>query len=91
MFINFANFYQYFISGFSKIAALLISPLKTTRLSDKSVLKAFKIDNTKVVDGDSGRANETVMNSFRTLIHMPNIGAIEKSTFLTLDAQKAFN
>ena len=35
VFLNFANFYQQFIQGFSRIAALLTSMLKTTRLPDK--------------------------------------------------------
>lgn len=32
VFINFANFYLHFIQGFSKIAALFTSILKTTKL-----------------------------------------------------------
>ena len=35
VFLGFANFYQWFIQGFSKIVALLTSMLKTTRSPDK--------------------------------------------------------
>ena len=61
VFIDFANFYQHFIWGFSRIAALLISILKTTGSLD-SAPKAFRADANKVV-GVSGRANKTVKNS----------------------------
>ena len=96
MFIGFANFYQRFIQGFSKIAALLISLLKTTGSSDESAPKAFRADNNKVVRDDSGRANGTVVNlsknkKSRNLMRMPNIGAMGKPNFLTPNAKKAFN
>ena len=49
MFINFINFYQYFIQGFNKIALLLTFMLKTTKLLD-SVLKTFIVGNNKVFE-----------------------------------------
>ena len=42
VFISFANFYQRFIRGFSKIAAPLTSMLKTTKLSDNLATKLFR-------------------------------------------------
>ena len=36
VFLGFANFYQYFIQGFSKIAGPLSSILRTTRLAENS-------------------------------------------------------
>ena len=96
MFIGFTNFYQRFIQGFSKIAILLISLLKTTGSSKELTPKAFKVDGNEVVGGSSDRTNETIVNlsknkKSRTLTHVLNIRAIGKSTFLTLDAKKAFN
>ena len=94
MFIGFAKFYQCFIKGFSRIAALLTSLLKTIRLSN-SASKTFRADDNKVV-GSGGRANETVRNlskndKSRNSTRVSNIGAIRESNFLTPDAKKAFN
>ena len=98
VFIGFANFYQRFIRGFSKIATLLTLMLKTTGLSEKSPLKAFRAGNNEVVGGGGSRADETVVDSStskneksRKLTYMPNIGATEESNFLTPDAKEAFN
>ena len=97
MFIGFANFYWYFIQGFSRIAAPLISMLKTTGLFEKSALRAFKAGNNKVVGGDN-RANETIVDSSksknkksRKSTCVPNIRAKRKLNFLTSNAKKAFN
>ena len=60
VFIGFANFYQRFIRGFSRIAALLISMLKTIGSSNLAS-KAFRADNNEVV-GVGGRADETFKN-----------------------------
>ena len=61
MFIGFANFYQPFIQGFSKIAALLTSILKITKSFEELALKTLSVgDNEVVRDGD--RANETVVD-----------------------------
>ena len=96
MFIGFANFYQSFIQGFSKIAALLTSMLKTTKSFEELAPKAFKANNNKVVEGD-GKAEKTVVNSSkfkneksRKLMCMPNIKATKKPNFLISDAKKAF-
>ena len=42
----------------------------------------IKVDN---------RANESSINSSRNSMQVPNIGAIRKPIFLTLNAKKAFN
>ena len=63
MFIDFANFYQRFIKGFSKIAILFISLLKITKSSNLA-LKTFKSNNNKVVSDSNSRANKTVINLF---------------------------
>ena len=57
IFIGFANFYRHFIQGFSKIAALLTSMLKTTTSFEKSTLKVLKPDNNEVIGAGDGRAN----------------------------------
>ena len=95
MFINFANFYRHFTQGFSRIAILLTFLFKTTG-SSKSVPKIFETDDNKVVGGDGGRANRTVMNlakneKSRKLTYMPNIETIEELNFLTSNAKKTFN
>ena len=61
VFIGFANFYRRFIQGFSRIAALLISLLKTTRLSEELALKVFRADNNEIFEVGN-RANKTVVN-----------------------------
>ena len=96
VFIGFANFYQYFIQSFSRIAALLTLMLKTTRLSKTLAPKAFKAGNNEVVRGDGDRANEIVMDlsknkKSKKSTRMPNIGFTEEPNFLTSDAKKAFN
>ena len=98
VFISFANFYRHFIQNFNRIAALLISMLKTTRLFQKLALRVFKADNNKIVEDDGGRADEMVVNSSksknkksRKLTYMPNIGATKKPNFLTSNTKKGFN
>ena len=90
MFIGFANFYWRFIQNFSRITALFIFLLKTTKLS-KLALKAFKIDDDKIVGGDSKRTNKTVVNLFKKTTCVLNIGATNEPFFLILNAKKAFN
>ena len=50
VFIDFGNFYWYFLQGFSRIATLLIAMLKINKSSTAS---AFRVDDNKV-DGDGG-------------------------------------
>ena len=50
----------------------------------------FKTDNYKVVI-IGNETNKTVINSFKNLMHMPNIRATGRATFLTFNAKKAFN
>ena len=62
------------------------------------VPKAFRIDENKIFRVD-GKANKTVVNLFNkfknnksgNLIHIPNIGAMGKPTFLNLNAKRVFN
>ena len=96
MFIGFANFYQRFIQGFSRIAALLTLKLKATRLSKESAPKVFKTGKNEVFES-SDRANETVVDSSKfknkkskKLTRMPNIGAIGEPNLLTPNTKKAF-
>ena len=90
------NFYQRFIRSFSKIAILLIFLLKTTGLS-KLAPKAFRADDSKVVGGGKGRADETVVDlsksknkKSRKSTYILNIEAIRELNFLTLNAKKGF-
>ena len=91
VFIGFANFYQRFIQGFSRIAASLTSMLKKIRSSKELALKTLRADNGEVVGDVRGKANETIRNLSRKLGRVPNIRAIGKSDFLTPDNKKAFN
>ena len=84
VFIGFANFYRRFIQGFSKIAASLISTLKTSPQSAGALL-ATAVDNSEVV-GSSGRNEKKSAKSDFT---KPMRRAKEPS-FLTLDARQAF-
>ena len=91
MFIDFANFYQCFIQGFSRIATPLTSMLKIIRLSKQLGLKTFRTDDDEIVDDSGSRVNEMVRNLSKNLTLITNIGAIEEPNFLILDAKKAFN
>ena len=46
VFINFANLYQRFIQGFTRIATSLTAILKTT---GSSVVSAFRVDDNEIV------------------------------------------
>ena len=98
VFIDFANFYQYFIQAFSKIAISLSLMLKTTRLSEELALKAFKTDNNKVVGNDDNGVDKIVIGlskfknmKFWKLTYVLNIGAIGKPNLLTPNNKKALN
>ena len=94
MFLRFVNFNQYIIKDFSKIIVLLTLLLKEIG-SLNSTPKAFKFDDNKAVSVSS-RANQTIVNSSKNnksknLMRLPNIGALKKSIFLTLNIKKDFN
>ena len=65
--------------------------LKKIRSSKELTLKKFKADNNKIVDDGSSKVNETVKNSSRKLMRLPNIRTTGKPNFLTPNAKKAFN
>ena len=72
--------------------------LKTTRLSEKLALRAFRAGNNKFVESGNNKAYETILDlsksknkKLRKLTYMPNIGAMGKPNFLTPDAKKSFN
>ena len=95
VFIGFANFYQHFIQGFSRIATPLTSLLKRIKLS-KLATKMFRADDNNIVDDNGSRANRTVMNlsknkKSRKLTYIPNIRITKESNFLTPNAKKIFN
>ena len=95
IFIDFANFYQRFISDFSRIAILLTFFLKTTRLL-RLASKAFRADNDKIVDSGDNRTNTTVMNlsknkKSKKLMRKPNIRATKEPNFLPPNTKKTFN
>ena len=69
--------------------------LKTIRLLNLAP-KTFKANNNKIVWADNSRTNKIVMNlskndKSKNLTQMPNIGAMKKLIFLTLDTKKIFN
>ena len=73
--------------------------LKTNKSLKKSVLKAFRADNNKIVKNNSSKTNKIVVNLFnksknnksRSLMHIPNIKAMKKPIFFTFNAKKTFN
>ena len=97
VFIGFANFYQHFIKGFSRITAPLTSILKTTGLFGLAPRKT----EDKVVGGGGGRVDKTMRNLFKSrnlknnksgnLMHVPTIKAMGKLIFLTPEAKEIFN
>ena len=90
VFIGFANFYWQFIWGFSKIAALLTSILKTTRSSDLPQ----RDDDDEVVGGggDKNLSKSKKSKSKKSKSGIQTrIGATGEPTFLTPGAREAFN
>ena len=88
VFIGFANFYQRFIRGFSRIAAPLTSMLKTTGSSDL----AQRDDDDEVVGGGGDRNLSKSKKSKNAKSRIQTrFGAMEEPTFLTPNTRKAFN
>ena len=84
VFIGFANFYRRFIQGFSKIAALLTSMLKTSP-QPAGALPATTVDDSEVI-GSSGRNKGKSAKSDFT----KPMRRAEEPSFLTPDARRAF-
>ena len=53
--------------------------------------KAFKRKNDEIVDNGGSRANKTIINSAKSLMHMPNIGDMRKPAFLLPNTKNVFN
>ena len=84
VFLDFANFYQYFIQDFSKIAGPLILMLKTTSPTSSSIILQSSID---AADEDEIGRNESNGNK----INLSNPSASKKSTgagYLTFKGTK---
>ena len=90
VFIGFANFYRRFIQAFSRITALLTSMFNTTGSLDLAPRKlgAYEVVESigKADDRNLSKKSKNVKFEIQT-----RIGAMEKPTFLILDAKKAFN
>ena len=94
VFIGFANFYQQFIQGFSKIAVSLTSMLKTIRLLDLTLRELVANDNEVIRSGSKvdnrnlskSKKSKNVKSGIQTLV-----GAMEESTFLTSGTKEVFN
>ena len=72
--------------------------LKIIRSFKELYLKALKAGNNEVVGGGSNKADKMIVdsskfknNKFEKLMHIPNIGAIRKPSFLTSNNKKIFN
>ena len=84
VFIGFANFYQRFIQGFSKIAALLTSMLKTSP-QPAGALLATVVDDSEVVGSSGGNEGKLAKSDFTKPVRR-----VEELSFLTPDARQAF-
>ena len=54
-------------------------------------LKAFRVDNNKIVSNNHSKTNEIINNSARNLTYVPNIGTIGELNFIITNAKKTFN
>ena len=84
MFIGFANFYRRFIQGFSKIAALLTSMLKTSP-QPAGALPATAVDDSEVVGSSGGNEGKSAKSDFTKPVRRA-----EEPSFLTPDTRLAF-
>ena len=88
-FIGFANFYQRFIQGFSKIATSLTTMLKTSGLF---VALAFRVDDDEVVGdgGGAGAGRSIVERNVGSIVHNhPEYPEDKESVHPSLRPQKA--
>lgn len=98
VFLGFTSFYYCFIQHFSKIAASLISILRTSipfsrSLSDKITDKM----NDEIVEGENKSGDNVFLSKelknakSKNWAYVWNLRAMGKLTFLTLSTRKAFN
>ena len=85
VFLGFANFYQRFIQGFSKIAGPLTSMLRTTRSAENSPSLMAEDAEVDSIGGGGDREDETVERS--PLTSKNSVGA---TGYLTPGAKQAF-
>ena len=71
--------------------------LKITKSFEKLALKVFKAGNNRVDRDGGGKANETIVDLFKSKneksrkpAREPNIGATKESIFLIFDAKNIF-
>ena len=84
MFIGFANFYQRFIQGFSKIAAPPTSMLKTSP-EPAGTLPVTIVDDSEVIWSSGGNERKSAKSDFTKRVRRA-----EEPRFLTPDARRAF-
>ena len=84
VFIGFANFYRRFIQGFSKIALLLTSILKTSP-QPASALPATGVNNSEVIRSSDGNDRKLAKSDFSKPVYKT-----EEPSFLTPDARRVF-
>ena len=89
VFIGFANFYWWYIQGFSRIAAPLSSMLKTTRSSNLAPKKLGAdevVGNGEADDKNLSKKSKNIKSGIQT-----GIRATGEPTFLTPGIKEAFN
>ena len=89
VFIGFANFYQHFIQGFSRIATSLTAMLKTT---GSSVASASRVDDNEVVGGDggAGAGGSVVERKVGSIVHNhPEYPEDEEGVYPSFRPQRA--
>lgn len=82
MFLGFANFYRYFIQGFSKITVSLTSILKTIELSKILVSITINANNNEVINNNDSLKPTLPKFKKRKLTKSKNIAKSKNCTKL---------